>query len=239
MDATETGKLEVTKRTKLRRFPVRGRFDKGTIYKILDATPLAHIGFQGETPSVLPTVFWRDGDHVYFHGSAKNRMLGAMSTATSCCLAVTILDGFVAARAALHHSVNYRSVIIYGDAEEVADDDRKLTALKGLIERFYPGRWENIRLPSPDEFAAVRVFKVPIVEASAKVRSGFPTPYPEDFGIPVWAGIIPVKMELGPPQLDPNSDPNTQMHDPSHLRNMLDDAGSAKAERDLLNRPLS
>ena len=221
MNEVASTKLQVTPRTKLRRFPVRGRFDKETVYSILDAAPIAHIGFQNDTPAVLPIAFWRKGDHVYFHGSAKNRMFDAMANGSPCCCVATLVDGFVAARAALHHSVNYRSVIIYGDAVDVTDPADKLNGLKDLIERFYPGRWGHIRPPSPDEFDSVRVFRLPIVEASAKIRSGFPTPYPEDFGMSVWAGVIPVKMEMGSPQLDPNSAADTPPADFSHLKAIL------------------
>ena len=214
-------KLQVTPQTRLRRFPVRGRFDRATIYGILDKAPLAHIAFQGQSPSVLPMVFWRRDDHVYFHGSAKNRMFGALSDARQCCFVATLVDAFVAARAALHHSVNYRSVVIYGEADEVTDGARKLEALKGLIERFYPGRWAHIRPPSDEEFAMARVFRLPIEEASAKIRTGQPTPYPEDFGMPVWAGLIPLKVSLGEPVMDPNCLPGTPQEDFSHLGAML------------------
>lgn len=213
--------LEVTDRTRLHRFPARGHFDRATIDSILDQAPLAHIGFDDVTPSVVPMVFWRGDDHVYFHGSASNRMLGALTAGSQCCLVVTLIDAFVAARAALHHSVNYRSVVIYGEAEEVSAPDEKLAALRGLIERFYPGRWAHIRPPSPEEFAMVRVLRLPIKEASAKIRDGFPMPYPEDFGMPVWAGVIPVGVALGAPQIDPNCAPDTQTADFSHLERML------------------
>jgi uncharacterized protein len=203
-------KLATTGRTKLRRFPVRGSFDTTTVYAILDKAPIAHIGFTKDgTPAMLPMVFWRRDDHIYFHGAAKNRMFGAVTEDPDVCVTATLIDGFVAARAALHHSMNYRSVIIYGRAEEVADPVEKLAALRGLIERFYPERWDKIRQPSPREFQSVSVYRLPIHEASAKIRSGFPAPYPEDFGREVWAGFIPVQMTLGAPQMDPNSDPAT------------------------------
>ena len=117
--------------------------------------------------------------------------------------------------------MNYRSVIICGEAEDVIDPDEKLEALEGLIGRFYPGRWDHIRPPSPEEFAMARIFRVPIREAPAKIRSGFPTPYPEDFGLPVWAGVIPVRMEIGEPQLDPTSEPGTPQADFSRLAEII------------------
>src|SRR5687767_7494649 len=197
--------LGITKRTRLRRFAIRGHFDRATINAILDAAPLAHVAFDHHGPAILPMVFWRKGNYVHFHGSAGNRMFDALRQTPQCCFVATLVDAFVLARAALHHSVNYRSVMIYGAAEEVTEAGEKLDALKSLIERFYPGRWEKIRAPSPAEFLSVRVFRLPIEEASAKIRSGFPTPYAEDFGIPVWAGIAPVKISLAEPQRDPNS----------------------------------
>jgi len=214
-------RVEVSARTKLRRFPVRGKFDRVTINSILDSAPLAHIAFETDSPAILPMVFWRNGDFVYFHGSSQNRMFGALAEGSPCCFAVTILDGFVAARAAIHHSVNYRSVIVYGDAEDVKDADEKMEALQGLIERFYPGRWSQVRPPSAEEFAMVRVFKLPIQEASAKVRSGFPTPYAEDFGIPVWAGVVPLHVGLGAPLIDPHCDPDTPPWDLEPLSRMF------------------
>lgn len=214
-------KLPVTDLTRLRRFPIRGSFERETIYSILDKAPLAHIGF-GSPPSVLPMVFFRRDDHVYFHGAQKNRMFGELSKGTPCCFVATLLDAFVAARAALHHSVNYRSVVIYGEAEDVDEPGAKLEALKCLIERFYPGRWKEIRPPSPQEFAMVRIFRLPIQQASAKIRTGFPTPYPEDFGMPVWAGVVPVNVTLGEPLLDPNCAADTPPYDFSHLKGVIE-----------------
>ncbi len=214
-------KLAMTPRTRLRRFPDRGRFDKESIFAILDKAPMAHIAFKSESPAVLPVVFWRTGDYVYFHGATRNRINSALSMEGQCCFVATLLDGFVAARAALHHSVNYRSVIIYGEAEDVADPTAKLDSLKQLIERFYPGRWSKIRPPSDAEFAMVRVFRLAIKEASAKIRSGFPTPYPEDFGIPVWAGVIPVETNLGTPRIDPNSAPEIPIEDFTRLQQIV------------------
>ncbi len=219
------GKLKATDRTRLKRFANRGSFERATIYEILDAAPMAHVGFDYHGPAVLPMVFWRTGDYVYFHGSAKNRMFKALAESPRCCFVASLIDAFVLARAALHHSVNYRSVVIYGSAEEVAEPEQKLEALKHLIERFYANRWEQIRPPSRQEFVSVRVFRLPIEEASAKVRSGFPNPYEEDFGIPVWAGVVPLETRLGTPQLDPNSAPDTPSPDLSRLATIL---GAAK-----------
>lgn len=222
MEATATAKLERTNRTKLKRFPGRGKFDRVSINAILDKAVLGHLGFDNGSPSVLPMVFWRTGDHVYFHGSQKNRLFGSVRPDGQCCFVATILDAFVAARAALHHSVNYRSVIIYGEPVEITERAEKLAALEQLIEKFYPGRWPHIRQPSEEEFQMVCVMKLPIEEASAKIREGFPNPYPEDFHLPVWAGIIPVKNGISEPLLDPNSAADTPTPDFSHLARLVD-----------------
>ncbi len=220
--------LDITQRTRLRRFPIRGHFDRATINAILDAAPLAHIAFDHPGPAILPMVFWRRGNFVHFHGSARNRMFDALRETRQCCFVATLVDAFVLARAALHHSVNYRSVMIYGAAEEVTDAGPKMDALKSLIDRFYPGRWAKIRAPSPAEFLSVRVFRLPIVEASAKIRTGFPTPYAEDFGIPVWAGIVPVKIMLDEPQRDPNSAADLPIQDFTRLSNILQRAADGR-----------
>lgn len=205
--------LEVTARTRIRRFPPRGHHDKRTIWGILDKAVVAHIGFtKDDTPAMLPMIFFRKGDHVYFHGAQKNRMFGSFTDHPQVCLTATVIDGFVAARAALHHSMNYRSVIIYGTVEEVADPVEKLDALKGLIERFYPNRWDKIRRPSESEFSRVSVYRLPIQEASAKIRNAFPPPMPEEMDINVWAGVVPIETRIGVPILDPHSNPDTALN---------------------------
>ncbi len=205
--------LEVTARTKIRRFPPRGHHDKRTIWSILDKAIVAHIGFtKDETPAMLPMIFFRKDDHVYFHGAQKNRMFGSFTGNPQVCLTATVIDGFVAARAALHHSMNYRSVIIYGTVEEVDDPVEKLDALKNLIERFYPNRWDKIRRPSESEFSRVSVYRLPIQEASAKIRNAFPPPMPEEMDINVWAGVVPIETRIGVPVLDPHSNPDTALN---------------------------
>ena len=151
----------------------------------------------------------------------RSQLLSPTVTSRSPTFVTSLIDAFVLARAAIHHSVNYRSVVIYGAAEELKESAAKLEGLRGLIERFYPGRWDQIRPPSPQEFISVRVFRLPVEEASAKIRTGFPTPYAEDFGIPVWAGIVPISTSIGPPQLDPNSAPDTPPKDITHLATIL------------------
>ncbi len=212
MTQDEKASVEVTARTKVRRFPPRGHYDKQTIWGILDKAIVAHVGFAKDgLPAMLPMVFFRMGDHVYFHGAHRNRMFGSFSEDPEVCFTATVIDGFVAARAALHHSMNYRSVIIYGTVEQVDDPSEKMDALKGLIERFYPNRWDKIRRPSDSEFARVSVYRLPIREASAKIRNAFPAPVPDEMDMNVWAGVVPLETRMGLPVLDANSNPDTTL----------------------------
>lgn len=212
MTQDEKASVEVTARTKVRRFPPRGHYDKQTIWGILDKAIVAHVGFAKDgLPAMLPMVFFRMGDHVYFHGAHKNRMFGSFSEDPEVCFTATVIDGFVAARAALHHSMNYRSVIIYGTVEQVDDPSEKMDALQGLIERFYPNRWDKIRRPSDSEFARVSVYRLPIREASAKIRNAFPAPVPDEMDMNVWAGVVPLETRMGLPVLDAHSDPDTTL----------------------------
>lgn len=205
--------VDVTPRTKVRRFPPRGHFDKKTIWGILDKAIVAHIGFTNDgSPAMLPMMFFRNGDYVYFHGAARNRMFGAFPENPEVCFTATVIDGFVMARAALHHSMNYRSVIIYGTVEHVEDPEEKLGALKNLIERFYPNRWNKIRPPSVTEFARVGVYRLPIREVSAKIRNAFPPPVPDEMDRQVWTGVMPIETRLGIPTLDPHSNPETALY---------------------------
>ena len=209
----DDSRVAVTPRTKLRRFPPRGHYDTATIWGVLDKAVVAHVGFTKDgTPAMLPMVFFRRDDHVYFHGASKNRMFGALDADPEVCFTATVIDGFVAARAALHHSMNYRSVIIYGTAQQVDDPTEKMAALQGLIERFYPNRWDKIRRPSESEFGRVSVYRLPIHEASAKIRNAFPAPVPDELDMTVWAGVIPLETRMGVPVLDANSSPDTTLN---------------------------
>lgn len=201
--------LEVTPRTKVRRFPPRGKYDLETIFGILDKAPMAHISFiKDGMPALLPMTFWRVDDVVYFHGAEKNRMFGALDGLPSICFTATLLDGFVAARDALHHSLNYRCVIAYAEVEQVTDPAEKLQGLKNLIDRFYPERWDKIQPPSQSEFDRVTMYKFPLTEASAKVAAET-APYPEFRDVKVWSGIVPVGMRMGDPISAPGIDPTS------------------------------
>jgi nitroimidazol reductase NimA-like FMN-containing flavoprotein (pyridoxamine 5'-phosphate oxidase superfamily) len=192
--------LMPTERTRLRRLPARGSYDVDVVHAILDAALVCHLGFVHEgQPFVLPTVFARVGDVVYVHGSAASRMLRTLREAVPVCVTVTLLDGLVFARSAFHHSVNYRSVVVLGAAAEVTDEGERLEALRAIVEHVAPGRWSQVRPPSAKELRATMVLRVPIVEASAKVRTGGPIDDPEDMSWPVWAGHVPLALAAGEP----------------------------------------
>jgi nitroimidazol reductase NimA-like FMN-containing flavoprotein (pyridoxamine 5'-phosphate oxidase superfamily) len=190
-------------RVSVKRIPARGHYDRPTIDAILDEGLICHVGFSVDSqPFVIPTIFGRNGDRVFFHGSAASRMLRALRGRIPFCLTVTLLDGLVLARSAFHHSMNYRSVVILGTAVEVVDREAKIAALKIISDRVIPGRWEEVRPPNQSEMTATSVMMLPISEASAKVRTGGPIDDEEDYALPVWAGQLPLELEVQPPIAD-------------------------------------
>lgn len=180
----------------------RGHYDRATIDAILDEGILCHVGFAHEgVPVVIPTLFWREGDHLYLHGSAASRMLD-VARGAPVCVTVTHLDGLVLTRSAFHHSVNYRSAVVFGVPEEVTDPHEKDARLRTFMEGLMPGRWDTLRPVKPKELKATRLLRLPILEASAKVRDGPPADDADDFSWPAWGGIIPIRMAVGQPQPD-------------------------------------
>ena len=197
-----------TKRTKVKRLPARGHYDRETINAILDEAFICHVGFVVDGhPYVIPTGFARVGDHVYIHGSAASRMLRNLSQGINVCVTVTLIDGLVLARSAFHHSINYRSVVILGNAELVVDAAEKDKALEALTEHIVPGRWADVRWPNELELKATTVLKLPIEEASAKIRTGDPKDDEEDYAMNVWAGVLPLSLATGTPIDDGRLDP--------------------------------
>ncbi len=183
----------------------RGSYDRDTLYAILDAMPLAHVGYAIEgRPFVTPTFQWREGDRVYWHGSSASRAIRSARGA-QVCLTVSLLDGFVLARSAFHHSANYRSAMVFGEAVEVTDPEEKRARLERFVEGLYPGRWEALRPVAPQELKATTVLSLPIDEASAKLRTGGPVDDEEDYAWPVWAGVVPVRHVVGAPEPDPRN----------------------------------
>src|SRR5215217_8016450 len=193
-----------TDRTKLKRLPKRGYFDRETVYDILDEGFICHVGFAIDgQPFVIPTGYARAGDSLYIHGSQASRMLRALSEGIDVCVTVTLLDGLVLARSAFHHSMNYRSVLVFGRASVIEDKEEKLEALRALTDHIIPGRWAEVREPSESELKATTVLSLPLREASAKVRAGPPIDDDEDYDLPVWAGVIPLRVEAGQAVSDP------------------------------------
>ena len=199
------GKLRITERTRLRRVRQRGDFSRETIYSILDAMPMCHIGYVIDgSPIVMPTLQWREGDYVYWHASNGGRGIKAQAE-QEVCLTVSLLDGFVLARSAFHHSVNYRSVMIFGKPTLITDTQEKERKFKGLVEQLFPGRWDLLRPMTRDEEKQTALLSLPIEEASAKVRDGGVADDEEDYALPIWAGVVPVSMQAHAPESDPRN----------------------------------
>ena len=193
----------LSSRTKVKRLPDRGRYDRETIDAILDEALICHVGFviDGQ-PYVIPTGFARIDDELFIHGSSASRMLRNLSQGIDVCLTVTLIDGLVLARSAFHHSINYRSVVILGKAELVDDAEQKYKALEAFTEHMIPGRWAEVRWPTELELKATSVLKLKIDEASAKIRTGDPKDDEEDYKMNVWAGVLPFQMQTGAPASD-------------------------------------
>lgn len=208
--STSRDQIEPTPRTKLRRFHQRGNFDRETIYAILDEGLICHMGFLDDSgqPFVIPTAYARVDDELYIHGSAASRTLRALSGGVPVCVTVTLTDGIVLARTAFNHSFNYRSVVVLGEATPVTDPDEKLHRLARLTDRLVPGRWDHVRAPTRQELKATSLLRMPIDEASAKVRSGPPGDEGEDLEHDTWAGVIPLAMAILPPVPDPRLPPD-------------------------------
>jgi nitroimidazol reductase NimA-like FMN-containing flavoprotein (pyridoxamine 5'-phosphate oxidase superfamily) len=204
-------------RTRVVREPQRGVYDRETIYKILDEGMVCHVGFSADgQPFVIPTLYARIGDAIYFHGSAASRMLRGVSEGAKVCLTVTLTDGIVLARSVFNHSMNYRSVVILGKARLVDDAAEKLEGLRLLSEHILPGRWEDARQPNARELKATSVLRVPITEFSAKVRTGPAIDDEEDYAFPTWAGVVPLEMTVGKPINDARLDPQREV--PGYVR---------------------
>ena len=208
--------LQQTERTRLRRLRERGYFDRETIYSILDAMPMCHVGYVLDAcPVVMPTFQWREGDHVYWHASNGGRGIKAAS-GHPVCLTVSILDGLVLARSGLHHSANFRSAMIFGEPTPVTDPEQKKLKLNAMIDAFYPGRSEILRPISDIEIKQTALLSLPIEEASAKIRAGGVADDEEDYALPIWAGTLPVKMQVLEPVPDPRNLEGVDM--PAHAR---------------------
>ena len=198
------GNLKKTKRTNLVRNPARADYDRDVVNHIIDATPLCHVSYIIDgRPYVTPTLQWREGDTIYWHGSSASRFLRQI-VGKDVCMAITHFDGLVLARSAFHHSINYRSVMLFGEATKI-EDSEKNGLLHNFVENLIPGRWENLRQMTDQEAKATTVFSMPIDEGSAKVRSGPPVDDDDDYSLPIWAGVLPLSQVLQEPVPDPKN----------------------------------
>ncbi len=195
--------MRPTKRTKVKRIPKRGFYDKATVYRLLDSDFVCQLGFiYDDYPVVIPTIYGRLNDVLYIHGASMSRMLVNISEGIPISLNVTQTNALVLARSAFHHSLNYESVMIFGQAELVTDADEKLQALETITNQIIAGRWDEVRPPNSKELSITSVLKIEITEASAKIRTGPPSDDKADYDLPIWAGLIPIKKVIGKPIAD-------------------------------------
>jgi nitroimidazol reductase NimA-like FMN-containing flavoprotein (pyridoxamine 5'-phosphate oxidase superfamily) len=192
-----------TQRTKVRRLSKRAVYDKAQVHAILDEGFLCHVGFaQDGQPYVIPTLYARSGDTLYMHGSGASRMLKTLAQGVDICVTVTLVDAYVLARSAFHHSMNYRSVTVLGRARMVTEQAEKMAALRVITDHIVPRRWDEVRGPNELEMKQTVVLALPLEEVSAKVRMGPPADDAEDYALPIWAGIVPIHTQLGEPVAD-------------------------------------
>jgi nitroimidazol reductase NimA-like FMN-containing flavoprotein (pyridoxamine 5'-phosphate oxidase superfamily) len=213
-DETSLPDFEPTERTRLRRLYYRAVTDRKTVYEILDAGLMCHVGYviDGQ-PYVTPTAYWREGDRVYWHGSSASRMLRTVERGVPVCVTVAMLDGLVLARSGFHSSINYRSVMAFGTAEKVADEAKKLAALEAFTERLTPGRWAELRPVTKQELKATTVMFMKLDEVACKVRTGPPADDDPDYDLDVWAGVVPVGTVIGAAEDDPKLKPGVAQPD--------------------------
>jgi uncharacterized protein len=209
-----------TERTTLKRLPKRGVFERERVYSILDEGFVCHVGFVVEgRPFVIPTGYGRLGDTLFIHGSAASRMLRTLAGNLDVCVTVTLIDGLVLARSAFHHSMNYRSVVIFGTASVVRETAEKIEALRAFSEHVIPHRWNEVREPNDNELKATMVLRLPLVEASAKVRSGPPLDDESDYELSTWAGEVPLRLVAQTPIPDPRLPQEVEI--PLHIRSYI------------------
>jgi hypothetical protein len=206
-----------TKRTRLKRLPKRAAYERETIYQILDEGFICHVGFiESDYPTVIPTAYGRQDDILYVHGSVASRMLRAVARGIPVCVTVTLLDGLVLARSAFHHSMNYRSVVVFGTALVVEDKIEKSRALRSISEHVMAGRWVEVREPNDAELKQTLVLQISLTEVSAKVRTGPPIDEDTDYNLPVWAGELPLSLVAGEPIADPRLLPGIEL--PAYIK---------------------
>ena len=207
-----------TQRTKVRRLSKRAVYDKAQVHAILDEGFLCHVGFtQDSHPFVIPTLYARSGETLYMHGSGASRMLKTLAQGVDVCVTVTLVDAYVLARSAFHHSMNYRSVTVLGRARLVAEEAEKMEALRAITDHVVPGRWDEVRGPNELEMKQTVVLALPLEEVAAKVRTGPPADDDEDYALPIWAGIVPIHTRLAEPVSDGRVLPEVKTVDPARF----------------------
>jgi nitroimidazol reductase NimA-like FMN-containing flavoprotein (pyridoxamine 5'-phosphate oxidase superfamily) len=192
----------------VKRIPSRGAYDHRTVFEIIDAAPIGHLAIltqQAHPMAVIPMLHARRDQSLLFHGSQASRLLKYLASGQPVTVSFAVVDGLVLAKSLFHHSMNYRSAVVFGRGREIVGDDAKMAALKCISDRIMPGRWEDARLPNPQELKATKVVEVAIENASAKIRSGGPKEEPEDVSLPYWTGVVPLTTVAGAPQSDPLS----------------------------------
>lgn len=203
-----------TERNQVRRVAKRGKYDRETIYKILDEGFVCHVGFLiDEQTFVIPTLYARVDNSIIIHGSHISRMLKNIEKGVKVCVTVTLIDGLVLARSAFHHSMNYRSVMVFGTGKLIEDEAEKLSALKAVSDNLLPKRWEDSREPTENELNITSVIKIEIEEASAKIREGDPVDDIKDYELPIWAGVLPFETKIGEPIADAKLDKYIELPD--------------------------
>jgi len=208
-------------RSKINRLPARGYYDKKTIYQIVDEALYCHVSFvRGNQPYIIPTIHARMGDRIVLHGAKGSRLLKHLAEGNEVCIAVTLMDGLVLARSVFHHSMNYRSVVLFGKGKPLENKVKKLEALKAITDHLTPGRWEDAREPNEKELNATAVVSIDIDEASAKIRTGPPIDDKEDYNLPVWAGVIPISLKFESPENDPQLNEDIVL--PNYIKNKID-----------------
>jgi nitroimidazol reductase NimA-like FMN-containing flavoprotein (pyridoxamine 5'-phosphate oxidase superfamily) len=216
-----------SERTKLKRLPQRASYERDTIYQILDEGFVCHVGFVSDgQPVVIPTAYGRAEDILYIHGSVASRMLRALADGVRVCVTVTLVDGLVLARSAFHHSMNYRSVVVFGKASVVGGTMEKAKALRLFSEHVIPGRWAEVRQPNEGELKKTLVLRIPLMEASAKIRRGPPIDDEADYALPVWAGELPIRLAFGAPISDARL--SQHLEAPAYIRNYQIQSRSTK-----------
>ncbi len=211
----------ITPLNQVKRLPQRAAYDRDTIYAIVDAVPFCHVAFvQAGQPYIIPINHARQADRLYLHGSPHSRLLQHIHASEPVSVAVTLLDGLVLARSIFHHSVNYRSALLFGRGRLIDDPAEKMDALRLISEHILPGRWDDVRQPNPKELAVTAVAVIEIESASAKTRQGMPEDLPEDLDLPVWAGVLPLALGYAAPQPDELTGPSTPF--PDYIEQVVD-----------------